>query len=309
MINELTKEQEAMIPIIRDEWLAHGLSTSPADRAQAETGVKLAYEAAGLKPPMTIIWAQSPVHGGYLKAAINDSDMDVSVPLTPEQVETALDLAARAVLGEIKLQYDSCSAFGAHDAGYSSFYDFWGRACALACVDRLKGLLMLNKSAGWWWAYETVCVISERHNVLHRDEQGRLHCPDGPAVAYPDGWPVYAWHGVRVQANVILKPQELEPIKVLQEVNAEVRRVMIERLGMERIAKETGAQVIAKDEKGELLRIELTGDEPLLMVHVICPSTQREYYLRVPPTMTTAKEAVAWTFGLTADQYNPRVET
>ena len=35
----------------------------------------------------------------------------------------------------------------------------------------------------------------------------------------------------------------------------------------------------------------------------------RHYYLRVPPTVRTAREAVAWTFGMEGDEYAPAVET
>ena len=37
--------------------------------------------------------------------------------------------------------------------------------------------------------------------------------------------------------------------------------------------------------------------------------TRKTYFLRVPPTTRTAREAVAWTFGLRADAYRPAVET
>jgi len=37
--------------------------------------------------------------------------------------------------------------------------------------------------------------------------------------------------------------------------------------------------------------------------------SRRTYFLRVPPTMRTAREAVAWTFGLGAVDYRPAVET
>ena len=65
MINRLTPEQEALIPIKREEWLKVGLSTQPADREKAEHGVKLAYEAAGLTPPEQMIWVDSPLAGCY----------------------------------------------------------------------------------------------------------------------------------------------------------------------------------------------------------------------------------------------------
>jgi hypothetical protein len=37
--------------------------------------------------------------------------------------------------------------------------------------------------------------------------------------------------------------------------------------------------------------------------------TRRTYWLRVPPSTRTAKEGVAWTFGLQAEAYAPVRET
>ena len=59
----LTPEQEALLPVVRDEWIAHGLSTTPADRPAAERGVYDAYRAAGLEPPRSFIWLGSPMAG------------------------------------------------------------------------------------------------------------------------------------------------------------------------------------------------------------------------------------------------------
>ncbi len=35
----------------------------------------------------------------------------------------------------------------------------------------------------------------------------------------------------------------------------------------------------------------------------------KHYFLRVPPNVTTARQAVAWTYGLTAEQYRPLIRT
>src|SRR5262245_17119986 len=42
-------------------WAATRLPCDPADRETAERGVRLAYRAAGLEPPATIIWCRGPV--------------------------------------------------------------------------------------------------------------------------------------------------------------------------------------------------------------------------------------------------------
>jgi hypothetical protein len=68
------------------------------------------------------------------------------------------------------------------------------------------------------------------------------------------------------------------------------------------------ATVMQSDEAGTLLRRETIG-EPVVAVAVRCPSTGSEYMLRVPPTTKTAREGVAWTFGLAADAYQPSAQS
>src|SRR5713226_6620923 len=69
-LTKLTAEQERLLPVIRDEWLAIGLSTTPADRGRAEAGVELAYQAAGLAPPTLVIWVDSPMAGSSAAAML-----------------------------------------------------------------------------------------------------------------------------------------------------------------------------------------------------------------------------------------------
>jgi hypothetical protein len=77
---------------------------------------------------------------------------------------------------------------------------------------------------------------------------------------------------------------------------------MIERYGMARYLADSGATLIHQDELGELYRADLPGDEPLVMVKVLNSTpepdqSRKAYFLRVPPTLTRARDAVAWTFG------------
>ena len=58
----------------------------------------------------------------------------------------------------------------------------------------------------------------------------------------------------------------------------------------------------------------LPGDEPLVMVKVVSATPETDssftdYFLRVPPGIQTAREAVAWTFGKTPDVYDPEQES
>lgn len=89
---------------------------------------------------------------------------------------------------------------------------------------------------------------------------------------------------------------------------------MIERFGQERFLRESGAQKINSDDWGTLWRKEIKNDEPVVMVEVLNSTPEpdgefKTYFLRVPPTTKTAREAIAWSFDKTEDEYEPIVQT
>jgi hypothetical protein len=49
----------------------------------------------------------------------------------------------------------------------------------------------------------------------------------------------------------------------------------------------------------KLYRAEMADDEPLVLLFVVCTSTAKEVFLRVPPDMKDAAKARDWTFGET----------
>ncbi|HSR26108.1 MAG TPA: hypothetical protein VLW53_21315, partial [Candidatus Eisenbacteria bacterium] len=194
-------------------------------------------------------------------------------------------------------------------------YDFFGRVCGVEAVGRLHGLMELSRAAGWcWWPLRGAVLLSERPERLLLDDQGRLHSARGPALGYPDGWSLWAWHGVRVPRQVIESPDSLAVRDVLAEPDVEVRRVMIERVGHERLIRDRGARRVAEDETGILWRLDLAEDEPLVCVEVTDAirgpdAAYRRYVLRVPPDVRSPREAVAWTFGVDSGDYRPLRET
>jgi hypothetical protein len=95
---------------------------------------------------------------------------------------------------------------------------------------------------------------------------------------------------------------------------------MIELLGAERLVREGGAHLAHEDETGRLWRRPVgsgrpwSREEPIVMVEVLNSTpepdgSRKTYFLRVPPTMRTAREAVAWTFGMQGAGYAPAVES
>ena len=197
-------------------------------------------------------------------------------------------------------------------SGWLSACDFLGRVGA--DIARVAPLLDMAKCCGWSVLLTDWAFVSAKPEWIQRDEIGRLHCETGPAIRYPDGFSVFAIHGVRLPERIICLPESITLSDINAENNVAVRRAMIERYGPERFLTESGAAEIHRDDFGTLFCMAIPEDEPLVMVKVVNSTPEpdgsfKDYFLRVPPTMERAREAVAWTFGKTEADYAPVSET
>jgi hypothetical protein len=153
-------------------------------------------------------------------------------------------------------------------------------------------------------------MVCARPTVINRDDQGRLHCEDGKSIEYPDGWGLYSWHGTKVSEKLIITPDKITKKDISKETNAEVRRCMYEKLGAERYAKLLGIKQIHKGTRGVLYKSkdkDSLSEDYLYFVKVVCPTTDRVYFLGTEEK-EDADEAVARSFGLTKETYNPTIE-
>lgn len=307
MVEKLTKAQEDALAKYPVKWLKIGLCTDPADRPAAEQALADAYRAAGLEPP-PMVWARSPMEGARL---VREKDPSVN-PL-------------------------HSAIYSLHDASWLASCDFYATECDLESAKRAEPLMRLAQACGWCYVYRELAVLTERPCELHRDSSDppALHCETGPAVAYPDGWGVWAWHGVRVPRWVIEQPEQITATKVDAEQNAEVRRVMLERLGMGRYIAESDAEVVDEDKDSlghprKLLAKTIDGTRLLvLQVTNSTPEpdgTHRTYLLNVHPQLRpippvdsgktlgepqklTCHNAVASTFYMRGEEWHPDMET
>ena len=184
----------------------------------------------------------------------------------------------------------------------------------LAGPERLAGLGRVTRAAGWWWPLDRVAVLTDRPLALHRDEQGRLHRPDGPALAYSDGSALHARHGMLVEAELIDRLPRLRADDITAEPDLELRRVMTEWYGQGRYLRDAGGRLVGEDAYGRLWRLDRPEGEPLVMVEVVNATpgpdgSAATYWLRVPPDIRSAHAAVAWTFGLNEGNYRPLAES
>jgi hypothetical protein len=171
-------------------------------------------------------------------------------------------------------------------------------------------------------------MFCDRPRVLTVDEQNRPHGEKGPFCEWSTGAALFSFHGVQVPASVIEHPESITAARVLAETNAEVRRVMLERMGYERFIKESKAEAIHREGTGVLYRMPLPNRGSVVVVAYdnSTPNedgTPRRYFTPCDaqlrpilsgggfgqPQEMTVRNALAAGYGLTGAEYTPEIET
>ena len=201
------------------------------------------------------------------------------------------------------------SAFSCHDAAtlglYECLHDTGGLARETAAM---KGLWQVAEAAGWMVPHANVCWLSERPDVLEIDAQGRLYGATGPALHFADGWSHYAWKGVRVPAWMIEGRRAITVAQINRERDPVLRRCMIDIMTPAKFVETSDAVCVSRDDAGALWLKTWHHWDSWAAVEVVNGTPEpdgslKHYFLQVPPTMRSAREAVAWTYGMSEQDY------
>lgn len=181
-------------------------------------------------------------------------------------------------------------------SGWCSYLSFFRWVVGLKIdYSRWDHYEKLCEHSGPRYMHKEFCIVSDRPELLLVDENNRPHCENGPFCRWRDGFSLYAIHGVRVPAWVVLTPERISVEDIKHEQNAEVRRIMRERYGEGRYLVDTGAKILDVD--GGL---GVVGSAPRMLVEDNAQqrwlvgtdgSTKRVYYMRVPVEISTCREA------------------
>ncbi|MCC7529178.1 MAG: hypothetical protein IT342_11675 [Candidatus Melainabacteria bacterium] len=198
--------------------------------------------------------------------------------------------------------------------------------------------LDIRMCAGWFLFFEKIAFVCKKPVSISINERGSLSNLAGGAWCYPDGWSVYAPSGLGNPDTNINAPNQITTVDIegnswqmrnilierfgstryqtLQKIkslaNGEARTALLEEFGLTNYWSACGAKKTQEDSYGALFRI--LPDTHTSLVRVINSTPEpdgifKEYFLKVPANMSTAKEAVAWTFGLQPQEYSPDVES
>jgi len=346
-LKSLTGEQLALLAVVREEWLRVGLATRTEWPAVRRI-VPALYSALGFQPPDSVITFDSPREGLLAATSMTAGVMFKPHHLRDEVRRRVRQQVSRAVRAKVRDEVRACihqevrqqfrrelrdqiqarllselphlffnlgdAAFGLHDAPWLASCDFFSRIGIEGLSPALPWMELARAGAGWWWSFGSVAIVTSAPSILERDPENRLHCECGPALAYPDGWAIWAIHGVRVPERLVTNPRSLSVEEIVHEPDLAIRRAMLERLGCERFVRKAGLKPVQADRFGRLYRLDLHWTEPIALVEVLngtpeLDGSRRRYFLCVPPTVRTAHQAVAWTFGLGPKEYRPDMES
>lgn len=192
---------------------------------------------------------------------------------------------------------------------------------------------LCNNDNYYFISFNTICLIS-KPPVFLNIVNNQLHCTTDYAVYFEDKIGFYYVYGVWFDELTFkrffinrTKETGLDSLQVLLISNNEQKAAVIKHIGytkfMEGIKEyktldreQSKSKLDGKDIFYEVIEIEIptTGIRhlmPLRMVKVTDFSTDKIVFLGVPSIeqTETCKGAVAWTFGIDTDKYNPLVET
>lgn len=294
MIDKLTLEQEAQLPVYRQKWLNIGLNCDAADIEFAERTIAKIYQALHYNIPK-FIWVRSPRDASrmitYLKN-INRYKSFESFLASGDKVENI------------------CTGLGGqHEAYWLGFYDYAhyvGIKYEFPTSVTIFDFIDLAHACGWWYPYDEVCIICDKPAFIkHEDE--RLHSSTGPAVEFRDGLKIYSWRGVRIPGEWV-EGHPPTPKEIFKISNMELRHAACQIVGWHKILNELGGILIDQNENpeiGELWEIELPDWGKQRILRVFDPCGNRIHGITVDNKCKTALEANASTYGYTPQDFKP----
>jgi hypothetical protein len=225
-----------------------------------------------------------------------------------------------AQLGDQLHEWDGLWFSGGWDAFWLAFYEFGRRSgvrYAQRTQERFVAYQRYSRECGVAFLYAGAAFVSDRPERMSFDAARRLHAIDGPALRYRDGYSLYAWKGQRIPAEYIEQRATRSAADVLNEQNAEMRRILMEIYvdvhGPRAMLAAMDAKLIAEDtEHGRPRRLyDIRGHRYLAVVNgsLEPDGSRREFLLGAHPEAATPHEAVAASYARPAGRFREAVRT
>lgn len=328
-MNEIS-EMQRTISFVNQFYAGRQSKTLPS-RPSVEEAIMTLRKRMGLHTVPKIIWVASPkalsvseMSSLFSKKTRDSNAQQVTELFSLELPITSAIYTIRSMVGaydRLNWIINSQSAYHRNESTYNLHVDklIWnlyqrdivGVTLNARKYSHLDAWKYLAQNIWSWSCAKHHVFVIERPELFQLDERNTLHSMTGPAVKFSDDFSIYSWHGTAIPGDWIENPDDLTPEIALMQSNTEQRRAACEILGWTKIIQKLGGKTIDLNPDpsiGELLELELPGSGRERFVKVRC-GTGRTFAIPVPPDMQTALQAVAWTYGLSEEEYKPEVRT
>ena len=188
-------------------------------------------------------------------------------------------------------------------SSYFSFYDYFINEKLIKLDSQtLKNWNIYKETSNLELIYpfDDICFVCQKPTLI-KLQNNILHNELGPSISYNDNLKIYSLNGITVAEELVMtKVEDLDLKKwVLEEKNADVRREVVRKVGIERVLKELNAKVIDKseDEIYELVLLDIH-DTKRPYLKMKNPSIENLIHIEgVPIECDTIEKALAWRDG------------
>ena len=253
VISELTAEQETYLPEFKEECLKKALSTDKIDKEKATRAIDRLYEINGFEKPI-IIFADSPkqciLNYNIVKSFKSHENI-------PEQLEEALESGDYE---DMEMKVPRLWFTGGWEYYWLGFYKF-GQHIGVEYKDqdKLDAYIDYAENCGVMYAYEGICFVSDKPELIKFNEEKVLHNENGPSVRWRDGFSLYSWNGTKVPATWITEGVDVKT--ALTWDNAEQRRCACEIIGWDKVLQDESLNPVVINEDlphiGTLIQVDL----------------------------------------------------
>lgn len=283
MITKLTKEQEARFPEFVQKWTQIGLSTNKLNREAVTKALGTAFQQVN-KPPPRLVVCTSPMAACLTRAVLASVSDSVLASVSASVRDSVSDSVSAWYYWQ----------FGQYAAYWLAFCDFF--SILGVNTSPLSGNECLCKEAGFSMLFWKLALVSEKPIHIFRNEQGQLHRDGGPALVHSDGFGVWALNGIRMKPDYIETPAErLAPETVLAEPNADIRRELIRKVGIERMLAKLPHKVLHRRDNYEVLSIRLSDEvRDARYLKMLNPSISVFHMEGIPAECDTVEKSLNW---------------
>ena len=281
-LESLTKEQEALIPIVRDEWIKFCLGGDQTlNREMAQKGLRWIYGLAKLDEPKVIfvdgpfacqfaVWyieelSKKKILDKKSLASVGASVRDSVVASLGDSVVASVRASVRASVGDsvgdsvwdsvwdsvVDSVGDSKKTFENYGwcdlggySGWTAWVDYFERI-GIKVDDKFKPWKELLQSGVFMSIYlKGFAIVCPRPKSIKKDSSGRLHNETGAAAEW-EGEEYWFLHGIRVPKWLVMTDAgKIDPQLALTEKNVDVQREIIRKVGAERMLKACNAETL-----------------------------------------------------------------